>query len=99
MGAIRGHDRLRDEHQWDDLIRTYHHERLNSGQAAMMIGMKPFNVPNLVERVKRILGECVLCRCRRPVIKYEHLKTGHPQPDRPWAWLQIDTLSISHQPL
>jgi transposase InsO family protein len=99
VGAIREHDRLRDAHQWDDLIRTYHQEHLHPGQAAMIIGMRPFSVPNLVERVKRILGECVLCRCKRPIIRYENLKTGHPQPDRPWAWLQMDTLSISHQPV
>lgn len=99
IGAIRQQERLRDTHQWDELVRTFHHEHLHPGQAAMLIGLKAYRIPNLTERVQRIVGNCVLCRCKRPVVRYENLKTGHPQPLRPWEWLQIDTLSISNQPL
>jgi transposase InsO family protein len=31
-------------------------------------------------------------------MRYENLKTGHPQPSRPWEWCQIDTVSVSNDP-
>ena len=60
--------------------------------------LKHNDIPNLNTRVRRVIADCSLCRRKRPAIRFENLKTGHPQASAPWQWCQIDTLSVSHNP-
>lgn len=93
MGAITTEDA-----RWDKLIRSYHEDHLHPGKTAMLTGLRPRQIPEITERVKRILGACTLCQLKRPPVPYVNLKTDHPQPSQAWEWSQMDTLSISHDP-
>lgn len=83
-------------------IRELHQRRLHPSQAVMchLVREEFPDAEQIPSLVREVCKNCEVCLRKKPANKYINLKdVTRPICDRPWQWSQIDTLTISQEPL